>query len=141
MAEMVSKGAETERAEVDLMDVKDTVAEELMDYDCIILGSPVYYGSCAAPIKELVDESVRFHRKLEGKVGGAFSSSAYIGGGNETTIMGILQMLMIHGMMVKGNARGNHYGPVSVGKPDNKVEKECMAYGRDLVKLTKRLVG
>ena len=141
MAEMVSRGAETEGSEVDLMDVKDTISEELIDYDCIILGSPVYYGACAAPVKELVDESVRFHGKLEGKVGGAFSSSAYIGGGNETTIMGLLQMLMIHGMVVKGNARGNHYGPVSVGKPDRSVEKECMVYGRELVKLTKRLFG
>lgn len=140
MAELVSEGAVSEGAEADLRDVTDLKAEELLSYDCIILGSPTYYGACAAPIKALIDESVRFHGKLEGKVGGAFSSSAYLAGGNETVIMGLLRMLMVHGMIIKGNPRGNHYGPVAVGKPDERAEKECLAYGRELVKLTKRLL-
>lgn len=52
------------------------------------------------------------HGKLVGKVGGVFTSSGMIGGGNETTIMSILQGLLIHGMIVQGVQEGNHYGPV-----------------------------
>ncbi len=62
----------------------------------------------AAEIKKFIDESVKFHGKLEGKVGGAFSSSAQIGGGNETTIMDILKTLLIHGMIIQGSSKGDH---------------------------------
>jgi len=141
MAEFIANGAKKEGVEVDLKDVEDTGCDELLGYDGIILGSPTYYGTCAAPIKELVDESVKHHGKLDGKVGGAFTSSGNLAGGNETTIINILQMLMIHGMIVKGNSKGGHYGPVAVGAPDDSAQEECMTYGRNMAKLTKRLFG
>jgi NAD(P)H dehydrogenase (quinone) len=87
----------------------------------------------------LLDESVEFHGSLEGKVGGAFSSSANIGGGNETTIMAIIQTMLIHGMIVKGTSKGDHYGPVSIGKPDARVERQCRQYGKMIAKLVKKL--
>ncbi|UCE35997.1 MAG: NAD(P)H-dependent oxidoreductase [Thermoplasmata archaeon] len=141
MAEFIAQGAQREGAEVDLKEVEKVGADELLGYDGIIFGSPTYYGTCAAPIKELIDESVKLHGELNGKVGGAFSSSANVAGGNETTIINILQMLMIHGMIVKGDPRGSHYGPVSVGIPDENVIEECKAYGRNIASLTKKLFG
>ncbi|MEE9150499.1 MAG: NAD(P)H-dependent oxidoreductase [Thermoplasmata archaeon] len=141
MAECIAQGVKEEGADSDLKDVEEVDPDELLDYEGIILGSPTYYGTCCAPIKELIDESVKHHGKLDGKVGGAFSSSANIAGGNETTIINILQMLMIHGMIVKGDPKGSHYGPVSVGMPDERAEEECIAYGRSMARLTKRLFG
>jgi NAD(P)H dehydrogenase (quinone) len=141
MAELIAEGVKKEGVDVDLKDVKDVDPDDLLDYEGIILGSPTYYGACAAPMKELIDKSVKHHGKLEGKVGGAFTSSGNLAGGNETTIINILQMLMIHGMIVKGNPNGGHYGPVAVGEPDESAEEECIAYGRKMAKLTKRLFG
>ncbi|NIP88772.1 MAG: flavodoxin family protein, partial [Gammaproteobacteria bacterium] len=97
--------------------------------DAIIMGSPTYYGTMAYQVKKLLDESVKHHGKLEGKVGGAFSSSGMLGGGNETTVRSIIDALLIHGMIVVGSARIAHYGPVAVGDPDAKAKKECQAYG------------
>ena len=47
----------------------------------------------AHPVKKLIDESVKLHGKLSGKVGAAFTSSGFIGGGNETVILSILDNL------------------------------------------------
>ncbi|KPK19679.1 MAG: flavodoxin [Nitrospira bacterium SG8_3] len=139
MAEFIAEGVKQENVEVTLKEVEETEADEFLNYEGIILGSPTYYGACAAPIKELVDDSVKHHGKLEGRVGGAFTSSANLAGGNETVIMSLLQMLMIHGMVVKGDPHGSHYGPVSVGSPDDRAKEECIAYGVNLAKLTKKL--
>jgi NAD(P)H dehydrogenase (quinone) len=141
MAELIAQGAKSEGADVDLKDVEEVVADDLLEYDGIIFGSPTYYGTACAQIKELIDESVKHHGALEGKVGGAFSSSANLAGGNETTILHILQMLMVHGMVVKGDPRGSHFGPVSVDAPDMRASDECIRYGRRIANLTMKLWG
>ncbi len=111
------------------------------DYDAIVIGSPTYYGSMAAEIKKLFDESVAFHGQLNGKVGGAFASSANIAGGNETTILDILNAMLIHGMIVQGCPSGDHYGPVAIGDIDDRARGNCRAFGKLLGELAVRLHG
>jgi len=139
MAEHAARGAQEAGGEVTLKKVEEAKAEELLNYDAIIIGSPVYYGSMAAEVKKLLDESVEFHGQLEGKVGAGFSSSANIGGGNETTILDILNAFLIHGMVVQGIPSGDHYGPVSIGSPDERARKQCQELGRRVVRLADRL--
>jgi len=81
MAARIAEVLEAQGLEVDLKTVEDTAPADLLGYDCIVLGSPTYYGTMAWELKKLLDESVKFHGKLRGKVGGAFTSSANIGGG------------------------------------------------------------
>jgi len=139
MAEKIREVMSKEGLEVDLKKVENTAVNELLNYDCIIIGSPTYYGSMAWQVKKLLDESVKFHGKLKGKVGGAFSSSANIGGGNETTILNILNALLIHGMVVQGDPKGDHYGPVSIGAPDQRALKCCVGYAQNLSSLVKKM--
>ncbi|MBE0477898.1 NAD(P)H-dependent oxidoreductase [Candidatus Aerophobetes bacterium] len=140
MAHAVYEGAKSEAGvEVELKKAEETSLDELTRWDGIIVGSPTYYGLPAAPVKELFDRSVKRHGMLEGKVGGAFSSSANVGGGNETTIMGIIQMMLIHGMIVKGSSKGDHYGPVSLGEPDERVKKQCKNLGATIAKMVKKM--
>lgn len=142
MAEAIGKAAaEVDGVEVDVLPVGKVVAKGLPDYDAIVLGSPTYYGTMAGELKTLIDESVVFHGRLSGKVGGAFASSANIGGGNETTIMDILRALLIHGMVVSGMAKGDHYGPVAIGDLDERSAKQCADYGRAVAELAVRLHG
>ena len=133
--------AAVEGVEVDVLPVGKVQARGLLGYDAIVLGSPTYYGSMAAEMKQLLDESVSFHGQLAVKVGGAFTSSANIGGGNETTIMDLLKALLIHGMVVRGMAVGDHYGPVAIGDLDDRSSKQCAAYGSAVAELTVRLHG
>lgn len=140
MAEYVADGVRKEKSvEVEVKTVEDAQVEELLDADGIIIGSPTYYGSMASEIKKLLDDSVKFHGKLDGKIGGAFSSSGNIGGGNETTIMNILKAMLIHGMIVQGTPRGDHYGPVAVKEPDERSKRLCTDYGQRIAQLVLKI--
>lgn len=142
MAEAIGQGAgQVEGTEVDVRCVCEMDPRELLEYDAVVVGSPTYYGTMAAAVKQFFDDSVAFHGQLAGKVGGAFASSANIGGGNETTILDILKALMIHGMVVAGSAEGDHYGPVAIGDLDDRSREQCICYGRSLAELTRRLQG
>jgi len=55
--------------------------------------------------------------------------------------MDILHALLIHGMVVQGTPDGDHYGPVSIGKPDDRVKRQCQALGRRVAELAKKLHG
>ncbi len=139
MAETVVEGIRKEGVEAEIKDIKDVDVDELVNYDAIAIGSPTYYGSMAFEIKQLFDYSVKFHGKLEGKVGAAFASSANVGGGNETTVLDILNAMLIHGMIIQGDPQGDHYGVVSVGAPDARVITQCARLGGRIAKLIKRL--
>lgn len=140
MAELIVDGIRKENTvDAVLKNVQELKVDELLDYQGIIIGSPVYYGSMAAPLKKLFDDSVKFHTKLDGRVGGAFSSSANIGGGNETAILDILNAMLIHGMIIQGDPRGDHYGPVAIGAPDERSQKQCLRYGQRIAQLVKKL--
>ncbi|TET64306.1 flavodoxin family protein [Candidatus Bathyarchaeota archaeon] len=136
MAELIAEGVKAEKdVEVEVKAVQETRVEELIETDGIVIGSPTYYGTMASEVKKFIDDSVKFHGRLEGKIGGAFSSSANIAGGNETTIMSILKSLLIHGMIIQGSSKGDHYGPVSIGKPDQRSRRLCIEYGQRIAKL------
>lgn len=76
MAYLIQKGVMDAGAEVDTKNVKEVKVDDLKEYDGIIIGSPMYYGGPASQIKDLLDRSIKYHGKLQDKVGGAFSSSA-----------------------------------------------------------------
>lgn len=141
MAEYITEGLKKERVDFELKRIEDTEPEDLLEADGIILGSPTYYGTMAYPIKKLLDDSVRFHGRLEGKVGAAFTSSANVGGGNETTILDILNAMLIHGMIIQGDPSGDHYGPVAIGSPGQRAMKECIRLGTRIAKLVKKISG
>jgi NAD(P)H dehydrogenase (quinone) len=140
MAESIVEGIKKEGIEPVIKAVKDVDVNELLKYEGIIIGSPTYYGTMAAEIKKLLDESVKFHGKLDGKVGAAFSSSANIAGGNETTILDILNAMLIHGMIIQGDPLGDHYGPVAIGEPDDRSIRECTRLGSRVAKLVKKCI-
>jgi NAD(P)H dehydrogenase (quinone) len=141
MARAIAEGAkEVKGVTATLKRVEETSLEDLVESDVIIVGSPTYYGLMAASVKRLLDESVKIHGKLEGKVGGAFTSSGGSATGAETTIMSILQALLVHGMIIQGDAEDKHYGVACVGKPDEEDLELCRRMGRRLAELASRLV-
>ncbi|MHC4911455.1 MAG: flavodoxin family protein [Planctomycetota bacterium] len=138
MAEIIAEAMNEADLPTECKPVNKVKAEDLLGYDAIVVGSPTYYGHMAGPIKELFDEMVSWHGKLDGKVGAAFTSAANIGGGNETTVMGIIEAMLISGMVVQGDPKGDHYGPVSIGKPDDRVKRQCQRRGKRIAELTSK---
>ena len=141
MGEVIAEAMNDAGLNTDCRSVEEVTPEELAGYDAIVIGSPCYYGQMAGQIKSLMDETVSIHGRLNGKVGGAFSCSANIGGGNETTIISILEAMLVSGMVVQGDPQGDHYGPVSVGKPDERVEQTCRRRGQRIAELTNKIAG
>ena len=141
MAEAVAEGIAQGGATADVRDVADTKASDLLDYEGIVLGSPTYYGTMAWQIKKLLDDSVQYHGQLAGKVAGAFTSSANVGGGNETTVLDLVKALLIHGMVAVGSSSGDHYGPVAIGDLDDRARKGCLKHGKLVGELAVKLHG
>jgi len=141
MAEIIAKAMNDAGLKTECKSVEKVRADDLPGYDAIVIGSPTYYGHMASPIKALIDDLVSRHSQLNGKVGSAFSSAANIGGGNETTIMGIIESMLIAGMIIQGDPQGDHYGPVSIGKPDERVRQQCARRGQRIAELTKKLAS
>ena len=139
MAEIISESMNHAGLATECKSVEEVGGEDLLKNDAIVVGSPCYYGNASGPISNFFDESVSKHGKLDGKVGSAFCSSANIGGGNETTISSINNALQVHGMIIQGDPKGDHYGPVSIGKPDERAKKQCRRRGQRIAELTKKL--
>jgi NAD(P)H dehydrogenase (quinone) len=140
MALAVMEGiAEVEEVEAVLKKVDDVNLDDLEGADGIIVGSPTFYGLMSGKLKTLFDKSVQIHGKLAGKVGGAFTSSGGNASGAETTLLSILDAMLIHGMIVQGRHDHEHYGAAALGVPDKKALESCKQLGKNVTDLTVRL--
>jgi NAD(P)H dehydrogenase (quinone) len=143
MAQAIVAGAKSSGVEVMIKKVGDVSLEELKKADGIIIGSPTYYGQMAAEIKRLFDSSSDIRGQLENKVGAAFTSSGSPDGGNQTTLISILQSMLIHAMIVIGDPMetGGHYGAIAVGEPSKKALETCRQLGLRVANLAKKLAA
>ncbi|KFC76296.1 NAD(P)H:quinone oxidoreductase [Massilia varians] len=124
MANAVAEGARAAGATVTVKRVPETVPEEiaknahfkleqdapiatvneLPDYDAIIIGAPTRYGRMPSQMAAFLDQTGGLWARgaLNGKVGGAFTSTATQHGGQETTQFSIITNLLHFGMIVVG---------------------------------------
>jgi len=88
------------------LDQKAPVAkvEELADYDAVIFGTPTRFGNMAGQMKNFIDQAGGLWMKgsLIGKVAGVFTSSATQHGGQESTILTFVPVLMHLGFVIVG---------------------------------------
>lgn len=124
LAELVSDGLNARGIKADLIPVEQVQIDSLPGYDGFIVGSPNYFGTIAWPVKKFIDDSVKYYKKLEGKAAAAFTSEGIIGGGGDTVVLDILKTFLIHGCVVQGLTGAGHFGPVAIGAPDERIEKE-----------------
>jgi NAD(P)H dehydrogenase (quinone) len=143
MAEAVAEGAKNGGADVVLKKVDEAALEDLTAADGIVFGAPTYFGTFSAEMKTFIDKSVRIRGKLENKVGAAFTSSGSLSGGNETTLISMIEAMLIHGMIIVGDPieTGGHYGAVAVGAPDAGALVDCRKLGERVAKFAKILAS
>jgi len=140
MAIAVAEGArQIENVEVTVRKVDETSLEDLCGSDGIVMGSPTYYGQMSGRLKTFIDESVKIHGKLEGKVGAAFTSSGGTASGAETTLLSILQAMLVHGMIVQGRPDHKHYGAAAVDPTSEKDIAYCKELGKRVANLVAKL--
>jgi NAD(P)H dehydrogenase (quinone) len=133
LAEYVAQGVDSVQGASSLLKTAAEVSkDDFVNSAGIIAGSPVYFGAMAAELKKIFDDFVGVRKKMGDKVGAAFATSGDPSGGKETTMLSIIQCLLIYGMIIVGDpldATG-HYGVSCVGAPDEKIAE----YGRKLGK-------
>jgi len=135
MAEAVAAGAREAGAQVDIKRVPETVpeavaraahfkldqkapiarVEDLADYDAVIVGTGTRFGRMSSQMASFLDQAGGLWAKgaLNGKVGGAFTSTATQHGGQETTLFSIITNLLHFGMVVVGLDYG-HAGQMTL---------------------------
>lgn len=116
-------------------------AEDLLGSDGIIAGSPVYFGSMAAALKEVFDRHVGLRSRMGDKIGAAFATAGDATGGKETTILSIVQAMLIYGMIIVGDPldASGHYGVACMGAPDGKTAANAAKLGRRVALLVAKL--
>ncbi len=142
LAEAIAQGvSEVEDVRPVVKEAGEITEEDFLDSQGIIAGSPVYYGSMAAELKQVFDQFVHLRDRMEDKVGAAFATSGDEAGGRETTMLSILQAMLINGMIIVGDpldATG-HYGVSCPGVPDARILSNGRKLGRRVASLAKRL--
>jgi NAD(P)H dehydrogenase (quinone) len=117
MALAVAKGAEQAGdLEVTVKKAEETKNSDLLAADGIIMGSPTYFGQMSA-----------------------FTSSGGTASGGETTLLSIVQAMLIHGMIVQGRAGDKHYGVAVTGASNKEDLAECEELGKRVATLVLRL--
>lgn len=144
LAEAIARGVEeVEGVKCVLKSTSEVTEDDFVSADGIIAGSPVYFGTMAAELKEVFDKFVTRRKEMENKVGAAFATAGDPSGGKETTIMSIIQAMLIYGMIIVGDpldATG-HYGTSCTGAPDKKTIENAKKHGKRVALLVKKLKG
>ena len=124
MANAVADGARATGATVDVKRVPETAPEEvarrggfkldqpapiakieeLEGYDAIVVGTGTRFGRMSSQMAAFLDQGGGLWARgaLNGKVGGAFTSTAVQHGGQETTLFSIITNLMHFGLTIVG---------------------------------------
>ena len=142
LAEAIAEGVgQVDGVEDVMRHSRDVTKDDFVQADGLIVGSPVYFGTMAAQLKKVLDEFVGVRRKMENKVGAAFATSGDASGGKETTMISIIQVLLIYGMIIVGDPMSatGHYGTACAGAPDAATQENGRKLGRRVAKLVKQL--
>ncbi|WP_213306638.1 NAD(P)H:quinone oxidoreductase [Paraburkholderia sacchari] len=124
LAGAIAEGARSTGATVDIKRVPETVPEEiakgahfkldqqapvatvaeLANYDAIVVGTPTRFGRISSQMAAFLDQAggLWMSGALNGKVGGAFTSTASQHGGQETTLFSVITNLLHFGMTIVG---------------------------------------
>lgn len=78
--------------------------DDLKQCDALILGSPTRFGNMSASMKFFLDgtSSLWMSGRLSGKPAAVFTSSSSMHGGQESTLLSMLNPLLHHGMLICG---------------------------------------
>ena len=141
-AEAIARGVDSvDGAEAVVKHTEAVTREDFLSTGGIIAGSPVYFGIMAAELKKVFDDFVGLRKRMEGKVGAAFATSADPSGGKETTMISIIQCMLIYGMVIVGDplSATGHYGASCVGPPDAGVQENGFKLGARVAELALKI--
>jgi len=132
--------------------------DDLRHCSGLIVGSPTRFGNMAAPMKYFIDgtSALWLSGALINKPAAVFTSTSTMHGGQESTLLSMLNPLLHHGMVICGlpfseplltetKSGGTPYGPshVAGASGERKVDEDeaalCVALGKRVAALALKL--
>ena len=134
------EGCEARAFATDCID-RDFVA----DSSAVVVGAPVYAGTACTAIQSWL-ESEAGSLGLAGKLGGAFTTAAYVHGGGDLGLLTILQHMMFRGMMTYsgGASCGSpviHLGPEAINADHDSYGELFEVFGKRFAEQTVKVFG
>lgn len=139
-------------------DIPVITIDDFKSADGYAFGTPTRFGNVSAQLKNVIDQlgPLWIQKIFEGKPAGVFVSTGTTHGGQETTILTFMTVLLHLGFVIVGvpysvpdlyltKGGGSPYGPGHVAEAENKREIDeneaniCKAFGRRLTEITKKL--
>lgn len=129
-------GVEARTMKIDAVDEAFVVAAR-----AVVVGCPVYAGSCSWQIKRWLDTT---GIKLAGKLGSAFATANHIGGGAEAAEILLIGALLVRGCLAyaAGASEGQpytHFGAVTIKDGDDKQKERARIYGGRIARKAREL--
>ena len=132
--------------------------DDLKECVGLALGSPTRFGNMAAALKYFLDSTgaLWIAGTLAGKPAAVFTSTSSLHGGQETTLISMMQPLLHHGMLLLGipyteidllntQSGGTPYGASHYAGADSKLpvsdeeKRLCLALGKRLAETARQL--
>ncbi|MDH4017314.1 MAG: flavodoxin family protein [Actinomycetota bacterium] len=128
MAEALVEGAESEGAEVLLLDASEADGEAIADAHALVLGCGVHMAGVPTPMRSFLERLAPqwMAGDFAGKLGAGFvTAGAGARGGGEMALVELLSSLAQHGMLIVSmpsrtdgfSAAGSHWGPIAWTNP------------------------
>ncbi len=143
IAEAIEEGLKKEDVIASLKSVEDVNNQDLLNAQCIGIGSPtysrakrvsirgfaegdseIYFRTMSSELKKVVDESIDVYGKLDGKKGFVFTSSGTREDG-EKCLQSLFEVLDCHGIEVLDRF-------LAVGEPSREDLERCVKFGKKL---------
>jgi len=131
--------------------------EDFKQADGYAFGTPTRFGNVSAQLKNVIDQlgPLWIQRVFEGKPAGVFVSTGTLHGGQETTILTFMTVLLHLGCIIVGvpysvsdlyltKGGGSPYGPGHIAEAENKREIDeneaniCKVFGKRLTEVAKK---
>ncbi len=145
-------GAEMQR------DISIVTLDDFKDASAYAFGTPTRFGNVCSQLKNVIDQlgPLWMNRVFEGKPAGVFVSTGTLHGGQESTILSLMTVLLHLGCVIVGvpysvpdlyltKGGGAPYGPGHVAGADNMRDIDeneaniCRAFGKRLADITIKL--
>src|SRR6056297_371444 len=138
VADLIKKGAEKNAGvNVKCMHIDKIDMEFAESAQAYIFGTPTYSGDLAWQLKNWFANDNEIDMK--GKLGAAFATQRYVGGGATDALKSILGHLLVKGMLVysSGSAEGKpytHYGAVCIENGNEDEQLRAEKFGERIAK-------
>lgn len=148
----MNEGAEMQK------DVPIVTLDDFKEASAYAFGTPTRFGNVCSQLKNVIDQlgPLWMNRVFEGKPAGVFVSTGTLHGGQESTILSLMNVLLHLGCVIVGvpysvpdlyltKGGGAPYGPGHVAGADNKREIDeneaniCRAFGKRLAEICLKL--